>query len=80
MNCEGPKFCLGDLVWFTGDYFIDLVDGLGIIVAEPRLALCHDWKGREDFPNEFWTYDIKVGNQLFKMVPEQFLKRLNDEN
>ena len=80
MNYEGPKFSLGDLVWFTGDYFIDLVDGLGIVITEPRLTFYNDWKGREDFPNEFWTYDIKVGNQLFKMIPEQFLKRINDED
>lgn len=80
MSYEGPKFTIGDLVFFDGDYMASMIDGLGIIISEPKLTLCYDWKGRDDFPNEFWTYDIKVGNELFKMIPEQFLKRLKNED
>ena len=65
---------------FNGEYTADMVEGLGIIVTEPKLAFYHDWKAQEGFPNEFWTYDVKVGNELFKMIPEQFLKRLKDED
>ncbi len=80
MSYEGPKFSLGDLVVFKEEYTANMVEGLGIIITEPKLSFYHDWKGVEGFSNEFWTYDVKVGNELFKMIPEEFLKRLGNEN
>ena len=28
---------------------------------------------------EYWTYDIMIGGELIKMMPEEFLRRINDE-
>jgi len=77
--CEGPKFSIGDLVMFRQDFIGELIDGLGIIVSEPQLMFEHDWPTKSGFPNEFWSYNIKIDNELFKMVPEQFLKGLNND-
>ena len=80
MKSKGPKFSIGDLVFFSGEYMANMVEGLGVIVSSPELSFFHDWKDKRGMPNEFWTYDVKVEEQLFKMIPEQFLKRLTDEN
>ena len=79
MNCEGPKFQLGDLVMFREDYMGDLIHGLGIIITQPTLVFKYDWPKPTEFPSEFWCYDVKVGNELFKMIPEEFLRGLQDE-
>ena len=80
MSYEGPKYLIGDLVEFHHEYVGDTIPDIGIIVSEPKLMLFHDWQSRAGFPNEFWSYDVKVGNELFKMVPEQFLRGLVDED
>lgn len=79
MNYEGPKFSIGDLVMFREKFVGALIEGLGIIITEPKLIFTHDWKKPTEFPNEFWSYDIKVGNELFKMIPEEFLRGLKDD-
>ena len=79
MNYEGPKYSLGDLVVFHGDYMGELISDLGIIISQPTLIFKHMWKG-EDCEEKFWTYDIKVGHSLFKMVPEAFIRRLKNED
>lgn len=79
MNNEDPKFEAGDLVMFRNDYMGDMIDGLGIIVTGPRLMFSHDWHDRKGYPNNFWAYDIKVGNELFRMIPEEFLRGLGNE-
>jgi len=79
VNYKGPKFSLGDLVMFRQEFMGDLVDGLGIIITEPTLIFRYDWPNPTEFPSEFWSYDIKIGNELFKMIPEQFLRGLKDD-
>jgi len=75
---DQPKFLMGDLVKFDESYVGDIVLGIGIIISEPKLMLIHDWQTNTGFPNEFWSYDVKVGSELFKMVPEQFLEGLKN--
>jgi len=79
VNYKGPKFSLGDLVMFRQEFMGDLVDGLGIIITEPTLIFRYNWPNSTEFPSEFWSYDIKIGNELFKMIPEQFLRGLKDD-
>lgn len=50
--------------------------GLSIVVSDPVLIFVNDWESNTEFPVEFWVYDIYVGDQLFKEVPEQMLRRL----
>ena len=80
MNYEGPKFSIGDLVFFSKEYVGDSLTGLGIIVSQPELLFRHEWSKRDDYPNEFWSYNVKVGNELFKMIPEQFLRGLKEDD
>lgn len=79
MSYEGPKYSKGNLVTFVDDIAEGISEGLGIIVSEPRLIFVYEWKTKSGFPNEFWSYDVKVGNELFKMIPEQFLRGLNED-
>jgi hypothetical protein len=79
VNCEGPKFLVGDLVMFRHDFMGEMISGLGIIVSEPTLVFVHDWDRKSGFPNEFWSYNVKVDNELFKMIPEQFLRGLKED-
>ena len=79
MISDDPKFEVGDLVLFRDDYMGDMVDGLGIIVTGPKLMFSHDWQEHKGYPNNFWAYDIKIGNELFKMIPEEFLRGLGNE-
>lgn len=79
MNYGDPKFERGDLVVFKQDTVGELVETLGIIVSHPTLMFSHKWPNEEREEN-FWSYDVKVGNSLFKMVPEAFIRRLKDED
>lgn len=79
VNYEGPKFSMGDLVFFCEEYVSTSLPGLGIIISEPQLLFRHQWPTKDGYPNEFWSYNVKVGNELFKMIPEQFLRGLKDE-
>lgn len=80
MNYGDPKFNIGDLVVFDGDITKDMpIGGLGIIVSMPTLMFSHKWPNEEAHEN-FWSYDVKVGTSLFKMVPESFLRSLNEAN
>ena len=56
-----------------------MVTSLGIVVSEPTLMFSHKWPNEEESEN-FWTYDVKVENTLFKMIPESFLRRLKNED
>lgn len=64
---------------FKQDTVGELVETLGIIVSHPTLMFSHKWPNEEREEN-FWSYDVKVGNSLFKMVPEAFIRRLKDED
>jgi hypothetical protein len=79
VNYEGPKYSLGDLVLFSGAYVGDIVTDLGIIVSIPTLVFVHEWSNKYGFPDQFWSYDVKVGNELFRMIPEQFLRGLAEK-
>tara|TARA_R110001583_G_scaffold10849_4_gene49783 strand:- start:1101 stop:1340 length:240 start_codon:yes stop_codon:yes gene_type:complete len=79
VNYEEPKFSMGDLVVFSGAYVGDTVKDLGIIISEPTLVFVHEWSTKSDFPDQFWSYNVKVGNELFKMIPEQFLRGLAEK-
>ena len=79
MSYEPPKYSKGTLVTFGPEIADGMTDGLGIIISEPRLIFVYEWKTKPGFPNEFWSYDVKIGNELFKMIPEQFLRGLNED-
>lgn len=79
MNSGGPKFSVGDLVVFKHEIAEEMISELGIIVSNPTLMFSHQWPN-QDVPENFWSYDIKAGNSLFKMIPEEFLRRLKDDN
>lgn len=79
MNCGDPKFERGDLVMFCQETVGEMVSSLGIIVSEPILMFSHKWPNEEHDEN-YWSYEIKVDNTLFKMIPESFLRRLKDED
>lgn len=80
MSYVGPKYSKGNLVTFTPEIAEGITNGLGIIVSDPTLVFVHEWRTKSGFPNEFWSYDVKVGNELFKMIPEQFLRGLNEDD
>ena len=79
MNYADPKFEMGDLVLFCQETVGEMAPSLGIIVSEPTLLFSHKWPNEEENEN-FWSYDVKVENTLFKMIPETFLRRLKDED
>jgi len=80
VSYEGPKFDIGDLVFFTKEYAGNSLPDLGIIVSVPQLLFRHQWPIKDVYPNEFWSYNVKVGNELFKMIPEQFLRGLKEDD
>lgn len=80
MKYGEPKYAIGDLVFFNEEFLGNVVEGLGIIVSEPRLMLIYDWKERAGFKNNFWSYNVKIGDELFKMIPEEFLRTIDNEN
>ena len=73
---EEPKFKKGDLVVLQDPDELMSPGGLSIIVSDPVLSFVNDWESNTEFPVEFWVYDVYVGDQLFKEVPEQMLRRL----
>ena len=79
MNYGDPKFERGDLVIFCQETVGEMVTSLGIVVSKPTLMFSHKWPNEEESEN-FWTYDVKVENTLFKMIPESFLRRLKNED
>ena len=80
MNQEGPSFDKGDLVVLQDPDFIPALGGLAVIVSDPVLVFVHDWECIQEFPKQFWGYDIYVGNKLFTQIPEQMLRSLKNEN
>jgi hypothetical protein len=79
VKSEGPKFSKGDLVRFKSDYAIGGTDGLGIIIADPLLVFKHDWSKDYGFKNNIWSYDVRIGDSIYKMIPEDFLCALNEK-
>ena len=80
MKSEDPKFNVGDLVEFKEEFIGSMVEGLGIIVSAPVLVFEHDWPTNYGYEDKIWSYDVKVGSNLFRMIPEDFLRGLKDED
>ena len=79
VKSEEPKFKKGDLAVLQDPDRIMTLGGLGIIVSDPVLIFVNDWECITEFPSKFWCYDIYVGEQLFKDIPEQMLRSLDNE-
>jgi len=79
VNYGDPKFSIGDLVFFNEEQMGEVISGLGIIVAIPTLMFTYERKEGEPREN-YWSYDIKVENTLFKMIPETFIRSIKDED
>ena len=73
---EGPSFSKGDLVVLQDADKIATLGGLGVIVSVPVLVFVHDWENNNEFPSQFWCFDVYAEGQLFRQVPEQMLRRL----
>lgn len=80
MSAEDPKFKKGDLVYVKDeDNFLEGMN-LAIVISDPMLMFIYK-DGPIPTKNEnYWVYDVVVGNQLIKEIPEQILKVLNDED
>jgi len=79
-SCE-VKFKIGDMVQITpGSPIYSIGDKtfkIGLIKSEALLLYIHDWEV-DDVLKEFWVYDVIVNGRVFKNVPEEGLKRLED--
>ena len=80
VNHEGPSFNKGDLVVLQDADKITTLGGLAVIVSDPVLVFIHDWECIQEFPKEFWCYDIYAANKLFTQIPEQMLRSLKNED
>ena len=79
MKLKGPKFNKGDLVRFKQDSIGSMIEGVGIIVSDPLLLFKHEWPENYSYRDELWSYDVRIDNTIFKMIPEEFLVALNEE-
>jgi len=77
-----PLFSIGDLVKVRGFGLVLTQSNinLGVIIKGP-----YSYKSVESYHElvyfEWWCYDILVGKQLVRMMPENFLLEINiDEN
>ena len=50
----------------------------GIIKSGARLMYVHDWE-TEDVKKEFWAYDVVVEGHTYENVPEETLKKFEEE-
>ena len=73
-----PLFSIGDLVKIRG-FGIVLAQsniGLGIIAKGP-----YSYKSVESYHDlvyfEWWCYDVLIGSELVRMMPENFLLEVN---
>jgi len=75
------RFEIGDLVYIRSNSPLYTVlsdsSSFGIIKGEAILLYVHDWE-TEDVIKEFWAYDVIVEGQVFKNVPEEGLKRIEE--
>ena len=80
MTAENPKFKKGDLVYIQDEESLLLGLDLGIIVAEPMLMFIYEAGPAPTKKQNYWVYDVVVGDQLIKEIPEQILNVLNNED
>ena len=80
MSSKDPKFKKGDLVYVKDED--NLLEGLNlaIIISEPMLMFIYKSGPIPTKKENYWVYDVVVGDQLIKEIPEQILKVLNDED
>ena len=79
VTAESPKFKKGDLIYVKDED--DLLDGLnlGIVISEPMLMFIYESECVPAKQQNYWVYDVVVGDQLIKELPEQIIKGLKDE-
>tara|TARA_R100000030_G_C3170074_1_gene103021 strand:- start:76 stop:354 length:279 start_codon:yes stop_codon:yes gene_type:complete len=69
----------GDIVYLNTFGTIVLEDDnkarVGIIIAGPSNYLVED----EDGHFFYWVYDVMIGNQLIKDIPQEFMDRIINE-
>ena len=75
-----PKFKVGDLIILNDFGLLIYDDGpkLGLVMTD-AYAYIMPRESEEIIHLEYWTYDIMIGGELIKMMPEEFLKRIKDE-
>mgnify|MGYP003136525367 FL=1 len=76
MTAEDPKFKKGDLVYVEGEKNLLSKGNLGIVITEPMLMFIYESKLDPNKKQNYWVYDVVVGDQLIKELPEQILKGL----
>ena len=79
MECP-PKFKIGDLI-ILNDFGLLIYDEgpkIGLVVTDPYAYVMPE-QSEEIIHLEYWTYDIMIGGELIKMMPEEFLRRINYE-
>ena len=76
VTAENPKFKKGDLVYIKDQD--NLLEGLSlaIVISEPMLMFIYESKLDPNKKHNYWVYDVVVGDQLIKELPEQILKGL----
>lgn len=79
MNENKPRFGLGDLVTFSDPNMISMTGKVAIVVSPPQLVFKNDWPIESGWPTNFWNYTINIDGKIYKNIPEEFLKELNDE-
>jgi len=72
-----PLFSIGDLVKIRGfGIVLTQSTGLGIITKGP-----YSYKSVESYHDlvyfEWWCYDVLIGSELVRMMPENFLLEVN---
>ena len=80
VTAENPKFKKGDLVYVKDQD--NLLEGLNlaIVISEPILMFIYQSGPMSTKKQNYWVYDVVVGDQLIKEIPEQILKVLKNEN
>ena len=76
------RFEIGDIV-FVKSYSplypsLKRAVNFGIIKGKARLLYVHDWETGE-VRKEFWAYDILIEGQVFENVPEEGLRKIDEE-
>ena len=77
---RSPKFKVGDLIILNDFGLLIYDDGqkLGLVVTDAYAYVMPEHSS-EIIHLEYWTYDIMIGGELIKMMPEEFLRRIKDE-
>jgi len=76
------RFEIGDIVFVKS--YSPLYPSLkrsinfGIIKGKARLLYVHDWE-TEEVRKEFWAYDVLIEGQVFENVPEEGLRKIDEE-